>query len=1196
MAWPPGYVPPPVGAPNYGVPYTTPAPVYQPPVAGGWPPGTYGVPQTMPPPSAYPSGGSVWPPSYTTAAPPTSTYPSTGGGWAPTTNPYGSGPTSTPGYLPTSSGSTYSPYSSNTSYSSTGSGAYSSSGGGYSGTGSTLSTGNAWPPSGPNGAPAWNTNPAPTTNTSSYTSGSAYGPGASPGLSRSYSKPVNVAPVGNPYSLPGTSNPPSTGAWPPPTTGMGVVPSSVSTPYVPSQIPAGAPSYAQSSSYSSSYSAYSSSFSSGGNPYGNAYSAPAAGNPYSLRSAPSSNQLPQVTNAGPYGAPPASQTSGTATYSPQTGRADTASAGVSPMQQMLLKEQQEEEARVAARKAAENEAAAKRAAIEALQKRESAEAQKQSFMHQMELDRIQKEAQEAQAELEREQKAALTAEAKKQEQLLLQIQQERAEIEAKNRAAQRLRAQQDEAKLKAEQERLDARQAALAAKEKALATAAERAKQEEMEARKAREAEMAKQSEETEKLQQSFYSSILEITKILATTNQRIVKLISLSYPEILGGQNETTPNTEKQFMDDLLGHLQKTSDRLLGMIKDNVLNVDDSIHSSISANVSSLSSAIGSLIQYCRRLIITNQPLDQEMQSMSDDDRQSHAKKRATAVTYAIRSILDSLEKMKIEETASADGAKVLSAGSKEETTQNVEAQLQAQTAERGRIAAQFGITSKKPVLLSSNFDPSSLNMGSYNVDKVRILQRVIHHWATRLHFQQLVENLTQANASTAMAAHRKKVLFEVLSTEASYFQTLDIIVEYFFKPMTGAANKPNNGIITLSEVKILFGSIEAIHAFSKKLFAEFDARLQKWPVVQLFGDIFVDYADEMLVYSDYINGFDEATIVLKKLLANPKFVAFEQECMKATGKRLDLASYLIQPVQRMPRYGLLLKELISHSSPEHIDYKNLEEAKTKVGEVCSTINKKKQEYDNKTAVMRVTSEINGMPTPLDPTKSLFISSEFVQLEGPHKHWTRAFLFSNVVVFAKCKSDKPGIPGPYTYWESYNLVDVGVVGRKGHKKSFLMWDKTGTKKMERILHFSEEIQNARWLKDMKETIESASLKAMLNDDENSNNGTNGNSSSSAQAATNKILGNAGMLTLLCASYGDLTNPNATIDVTTILQRIIQDQGGKMLTLPATPKSSLPGFIDPAKSRKKSLLIVYTYGGIPKSRTFMDETAVQITN
>lgn len=346
----------------------------------------------------------------------------------------------------------------------------------------------------------------------------------------------------------------------------------------------------------------------------------------------------------------------------------------------------------------------------------------------------------------------------------------------------------------------------------------------------------------------------------------------------------------------------------------------------------------------------------------------------------------------------------------------------------------------------------------------------------------------------------------------------------------------------------------------------------------MQFFGDIFLEHADEFMVYSDYINGFDEATVVLKKLLLNPKFVAFEQECMKATGKRLDLASLLIQPVQRMPRYGLLLKELISHSSKDHIDYANLVDAKSKVQEVCSDINKKKLEYDNKIAVQRITSEILNLPSPINASSSIFIVSDYIYLEGDIKHWSKAYLFSDLIVFAKSKSEKT--PPPYHFWEAFPLVGVGVVGRKGHRKSFLMWDKTGNKKLERILHFSDEVTNNRWLKEMKECCETASLQAMLSDD----------------VAITVPQAKTGNLTLLCASYGDLSNPDATIDVTSILQKIISDQGGKSLTLSAQPKSTIPGFIDPAKSKKKTLLLVYTYGGPPKTRTFMDESPILINS
>lgn len=1118
--------------------------MYPPQPAPGWAPSPYPPAGSYPPQaSPLPPSGGAWPPGYSpnsSGVSPTST----GSSWNGTTGAYNGAP---PGY-PNSSGA----------YSSTGS--FSSGSGGY---GSPYSSGSGWPPASNSPTPVYNQ------------------PSSGPpqGINRSYSHNLpSYSPQAPPPSTYNTAPPLSNNGYP--------------SGYPPSSNNNNNNGYGNNNGGGSSFNA--NPFSAPANPYSlppsnNPYSAPATQQPPPFKSQGSFSQLPVQqqqmhpnTPVGPYGAPLAA-VQATDAYSPKTGRPDN--VGISPMQQLLMKEHEEELARKEARKKSESEAAAKKAAQEALQRRETSDAQNQAFLYQIEMDRIEREAESARKQLEEQQKAALSAEEQRRNKILEQMARENAEIEAKKRAEQRKKAEAEEARLRSEQEKLDQRQAALAAKERQLASAAERARQEELDAQRARDAEMAREAEEAEKMQQSFYSSILDLTKILATTNQRIIKLITLSYDDLVATGTNSDPDSDpKIFLQDLLGHLEKTSGRLIGMIHDNVMNVDDEIHSSIASSVQGMENSISSLVSMCKRLMSSES--DSEISSWSAEERQSNAKKRSAAVSYAIKNLVDILAKMKIEEASSTDASttKVLSAHSKEEAANNVERQLQAQAGERNRIAVQMGITSKRPVILA-DLDTSTINLSSYDLNKVVAMQRLIHHWAMRLHFKQLVEAMTASSQDTKLNAHRKKVLFEVLSTEASYFQALDTIVEYFYKPFSGAAAKPNNGIITKEEVSAIFGSILEIHKFSKMLLALFDARLQKWPSVQLFGDIFLDHADEMMVYSDYINGFDQATLVLKKCLMNPKFVAFEQECMKATGKRLDLASLLIQPVQRMPRYALLLKELISHSSPEHIDYHNLEEARAKVSDVCATINKKKQEYDNRMQVTQAAGEVIGMPFTLDPTRSLLICQEFVQLEGPdHKHWCRVYLFSDCVVFGKCKTDRSsGSPPPYSHMESFKLVDVGVIGRKGHKRSFLLWDKTAkvSKKGERVLHFSEETVAKKWLKELKEAIETASLQAMLDDEEVAN--------ISVEPSRQ------GHLTLLCASYGDLSNPAAIIDVTSILQKSIVSQGGKSLNLPAQSKASLPGFVDPARGKKKSLLLVYTYGGPPKTRTFMDESPVQIT-
>jgi len=56
-----------------------------------------------------------------------------------------------------------------------------------------------------------------------------------------------------------------------------------------------------------------------------------------------------------------------------------------------------------------------------------------------------------------------------------------------------------------------------------------------------------------------------------------------------------------------------------------------------------------------------------------------------------------------------------------------------------------------------------------------------------------------------------------------------------------------------------------------------------------------------------------------------------------------IDLSSLLITPVQRIPRYELLLKELINCTWETHPDYTNLEKALQTIKGVASTINEKK-------------------------------------------------------------------------------------------------------------------------------------------------------------------------------------------------------------------------------------------------------------
>jgi hypothetical protein len=52
--------------------------------------------------------------------------------------------------------------------------------------------------------------------------------------------------------------------------------------------------------------------------------------------------------------------------------------------------------------------------------------------------------------------------------------------------------------------------------------------------------------------------------------------------------------------------------------------------------------------------------------------------------------------------------------------------------------------------------------------------------------------------------------------------------------------------------------------------------------------------------------------------------------------------------PIQRIPRYVMLLEDLLKHTPNPHVDYENLAAALNKMKEVAITINEKKREVES--------------------------------------------------------------------------------------------------------------------------------------------------------------------------------------------------------------------------------------------------------
>lgn len=85
----------------------------------------------------------------------------------------------------------------------------------------------------------------------------------------------------------------------------------------------------------------------------------------------------------------------------------------------------------------------------------------------------------------------------------------------------------------------------------------------------------------------------------------------------------------------------------------------------------------------------------------------------------------------------------------------------------------------------------------------------------------------------------------------------------------------------------------------------------------------------DFLKVYTSYVQNFNTSMAAIERVSRKKDVATYFQQCKEhPEGKSLDLASFLIMPVQRIPRYNLLLTDMFKNTWAEHPDYENLKKA----------------------------------------------------------------------------------------------------------------------------------------------------------------------------------------------------------------------------------------------------------------------------
>lgn len=110
-------------------------------------------------------------------------------------------------------------------------------------------------------------------------------------------------------------------------------------------------------------------------------------------------------------------------------------------------------------------------------------------------------------------------------------------------------------------------------------------------------------------------------------------------------------------------------------------------------------------------------------------------------------------------------------------------------------------------------------------------------------------------------------------------------------------------------------------------------------------------------------------------------------------------LQSLMISPVQRVPRYKLLLQEMLKMTPLSHADRADLRRALKAVSEVATHINEEVRTQENRRAIRRIEKEFLYDPGFVAPHRLLIRRGPLLKQTRHENQLCEFFLFSDILV-----------------------------------------------------------------------------------------------------------------------------------------------------------------------------------------------------
>ncbi|KAF9985302.1 hypothetical protein BGZ75_003174 [Mortierella antarctica] len=248
-----------------------------------------------------------------------------------------------------------------------------------------------------------------------------------------------------------------------------------------------------------------------------------------------------------------------------------------------------------------------------------------------------------------------------------------------------------------------------------------------------------------------------------------------------------------------------------------------------------------------------------------------------------------------------------------------------------------------------------------------------------------------------------RSEALTELIETESKYNARMQDLVNVYLAEARIAAAGPN-APLGKYEIRVIFSNIEQILAVSTDFLNDLREYQSDNTFGQSLGEICRTNLKRMGCYKQYLVRYKRAQETLSALSKKlPTFKAFQERCAQSNGVQI-LPNLLVEPTQRIVKYPLLFKGILSGTSEDSADVEGIRQAAEMASQIAHMTKAKPEQ--NAEVLFNIRNIIEHCPdTLLSQSRSAVTyldGHETNMLTGERGKPITLILFSDKIMIAR--------------------------------------------------------------------------------------------------------------------------------------------------------------------------------------------------